>query len=249
MKLLIVNSPSEIGLDIQDHFKELNFVVTYKATTEIPPMRQSGIMTTGAPMYTPNALECVRKLCKPLEYHFVIYCYNPSDYPQNGTTGGFTEYSHAWIGTPIATVRLDGNQILYAVHEMMHMFVQKLNRLGFKVNDVMDLTPVNGKMIPYYKNWPPSWSDADSNHSQTWVNIYPYIKYLDEMPPIMKKGSKGPWVRDLQISLLASGAWFLGTDGTFGSFTESAVRSFQKKKGLTVDGIVGPKTLEAFKIN
>ena len=33
-----------------------------------------------------------------------------------------------------------------------------------------------------------------------------------------------------------------GIDGDFGANTENAVKTFQKQKGLTVDGIIGPKT-------
>ncbi|USK31566.1 peptidoglycan-binding protein (plasmid) [Bacillus sp. CMF21] len=35
---------------------------------------------------------------------------------------------------------------------------------------------------------------------------------------------------------------YLGVDGVFGSNTEKAVRSFQKSKNLSVDGIVVPAT-------
>jgi peptidoglycan hydrolase-like protein with peptidoglycan-binding domain len=34
----------------------------------------------------------------------------------------------------------------------------------------------------------------------------------------------------------------LDADGDFGNYTDSAVRAFQKGKGLTIDGICGPKT-------
>ena len=34
-------------------------------------------------------------------------------------------------------------------------------------------------------------------------------------------------------------------DGDFGRGTQSAVKSFQKAKGLSADGVVGNKTLEA----
>ena len=59
--------------------------------------------------------------------------------------------------------------------------------------------------------------------------------------PLLKKGSKGPSVKALQI-LLEGYGFFCGTwgaDGDFGSATESALKSFQKAKGLTQNGQAG----------
>jgi hypothetical protein len=53
---------------------------------------------------------------------------------------------------------------------------------------------------------------------------------------VLKKGSKGESVRTLQEFLKIT------VDGDFGSKTESAVKAFQKKSGLTVDGVVGKNT-------
>lgn len=52
----------------------------------------------------------------------------------------------------------------------------------------------------------------------------------------LRKGSKGESVKVLQEFLKIS------VDGNFGPKTESAVKSYQKKNGLIVDGVVGPKT-------
>jgi len=61
---------------------------------------------------------------------------------------------------------------------------------------------------------------------------------------LIKRGMTGPMVASLQQNLEDLG-YELGTvDGAFGKNTESAVKDFQTKKGLTVDGIVGPKTLQ-----
>lgn len=61
----------------------------------------------------------------------------------------------------------------------------------------------------------------------------------------LKKGSKGEPVKALQRMLWAMG-YELGNnnpiDGDFGSKTDGAVRAYQRNKGLTVDGVVGPKT-------
>jgi N-acetylmuramoyl-L-alanine amidase len=53
---------------------------------------------------------------------------------------------------------------------------------------------------------------------------------------LLRLGSKGKQVIELQKILK------LKADGDFGKITDSAVREFQKKNNLTVDGLVGPKT-------
>jgi peptidoglycan hydrolase-like protein with peptidoglycan-binding domain len=62
--------------------------------------------------------------------------------------------------------------------------------------------------------------------------------------PIIKKGSKGGFVKTLQRLLVALGysCGSSGIDGDFGSATDKAVRAYQKKKNLGVDGIVGKNT-------
>ena len=51
-------------------------------------------------------------------------------------------------------------------------------------------------------------------------------------------------VSDIQTKLKEHGYYTSTVDGIFGSGTTTAVKNFQKAKGLTQDGIVGPKTLE-----
>lgn len=58
----------------------------------------------------------------------------------------------------------------------------------------------------------------------------------------VKKGSKGSDVSALQAKLNAVGNYGLIVDGVFGAKTDTALRDFQKKNGLSVDGIAGPKT-------
>lgn len=62
---------------------------------------------------------------------------------------------------------------------------------------------------------------------------------------MLKKGDSNNSVRKLQ-KLLADLHFYAGElDGDFGPKTEAAVESFQKSKGLKVDGKVGPKTWAA----
>lgn len=64
---------------------------------------------------------------------------------------------------------------------------------------------------------------------------------------LLTNGSKGEDVKSVQNNLVAYGynCGNAGIDGIFGSGTLSAVKAFQKAKGLSVDGKVGQKTAEA----
>jgi len=62
---------------------------------------------------------------------------------------------------------------------------------------------------------------------------------------MLKRGSSGPAVTAVQQRLQAAGFSPGAIDGKFGPGTESAVKMFQRARGLVVDGIVGPKTAAA----
>ena len=62
---------------------------------------------------------------------------------------------------------------------------------------------------------------------------------------LLKRGSKGPAVTDLQTKLKAAGMNVGAIDGDFGPTTEAAVRAFQKRSGLEIDGVAGPATMGA----
>ena len=61
----------------------------------------------------------------------------------------------------------------------------------------------------------------------------------------LRVGSRGEEVRQLQTKLKRWGYYSGAVDGIFGSGTEAAVKQFQRKNGLTVDGIVGTATAKA----
>lgn len=60
--------------------------------------------------------------------------------------------------------------------------------------------------------------------------------------PTLKKGASGNITKLLQEKLVTLGYSTNGVDGIFGSGTYSAVREFQKTRGLSIDGIVGQNT-------
>ena len=65
---------------------------------------------------------------------------------------------------------------------------------------------------------------------------------------LSKNGSSGEEVRKIQTKLKNWGYYNGSVDGVYGWQTENAVRSFQKKNGLKVDGVAGQATLNAMGI-
>ncbi len=81
--------------------------------------------------------------------------------------------------------------------------------------------------------------------------VYPTAEKADTVHvglPVLKKGAKGDSVRALQALLIghgykmSSGTTAYGIDGSFGGATDRAVREYQQKNGLSVDGSVGSAT-------
>ena len=62
--------------------------------------------------------------------------------------------------------------------------------------------------------------------------------------PTLRFGDRGSAVRVLQ-RLLVSKGYPIKIDGDFGVLTETAVKAFQSRRGLTTDGIVGSRTWRA----
>ena len=74
------------------------------------------------------------------------------------------------------------------------------------------------------------------------------MSWNSEVEALSKYGSRGTEVRKIQEKLKRWGYYSGSVDGIYGSQTVSAVKSFQKKNGLTVDGIAGTQTLKAMGI-
>lgn len=81
--------------------------------------------------------------------------------------------------------------------------------------------------------------------------ILVYKKYEEQnlsIEALSKYGSRGSEVTQIQTKLKRWGYYKGNIDGIYGSQTVSAVKYFQRKNGLTVDGIAGPATLKAMGI-
>ncbi|MBR4435072.1 MAG: spore cortex-lytic enzyme [Clostridia bacterium] len=65
----------------------------------------------------------------------------------------------------------------------------------------------------------------------------------------LRRGSRGELVKKVQTRLKKWGFYNGEVDGVYGQKTESAVKAFQRRNGLTADGIVGKKTAAAMGIS
>ena len=70
----------------------------------------------------------------------------------------------------------------------------------------------------------------------------------NELLALSKYGSRGNEVIQIQTKLKRWGYYSGNIDGIYGTQTLNAVKYFQRKNGLTVDGIAGKNTLEAMGI-
>lgn len=84
------------------------------------------------------------------------------------------------------------------------------------------------------------------------IIIFLIIAFISMIYPICyglsKYGSTGQEVKEIQKKLKNWGYYKGNVDGIYGFKTFEAVKSFQRKNGLTVDGIAGKKTLTALGI-
>ena len=80
--------------------------------------------------------------------------------------------------------------------------------------------------------------------------LFEYLFYTEavkseSLEVLSRYGSSGEEVKQIQTRLKSWGYYKGAVDGVYGSKTQAAVKAFQKANGLTVDGVAGPKTLEA----
>ena len=77
------------------------------------------------------------------------------------------------------------------------------------------------------------------------VNIAVITFFQSAEAAVYRQGSTGDAVRTIQTKLSNWGYFSGAIDGIYGPKTEEAVKYFQRKNGLTADGIVGPATFRA----
>lgn len=103
----------------------------------------------------------------------------------------------------------------------------------FKSLIYSELTRFNQKIFPYLL------INADGTETE--------VKEYKAGERTLRKGDRGPDVKELQKMLTAQGHEVY-IDGDFGTFTEGAVKDFQKAYSLFIDGIVGKNTWSTLKL-
>ena len=82
----------------------------------------------------------------------------------------------------------------------------------------------------------------------TYIGITAIINKNDTIEVLSRYGSRGSEVIQIQTKLKRWGYYSGSIDGIYGTQTLNAVKYFQRKNGLTADGIAGSKTLAAMGI-
>ena len=83
--------------------------------------------------------------------------------------------------------------------------------------------------------------------SSMWI-YKKYEKQNETLETLSKYGSRGSEVTQIQTKLKRWGYYTGNVDGIYGTQTVNAVKYFQRKNGLTADGIAGPATLKVMGI-
>ena len=114
-----------------------------------------------------------------------------------------------------------------------------LSYIAVMIITVLVLSFVAALLYDYGSNL----ESIESNESGIDAANFPSVQEV-----LSKRGSYGSEVTAIQKKLKNWGYYTGSVDGIYGSRTESAVRYFQRKNGLVVDGVAGKKTLAAMGI-
>jgi len=134
-------------------------------------------------------------------------------------------------------VEKDGSISQYTIQRTAKVIAELCKTYKLDENDIVRHYDVTHKPCPK-----PLVDDPEQFkqfRAQVGAILNPPKNTVQETEPysgIQKRGSKGVAVKKIQQKLKIS------ADGIFGPITENAVKNFQSKNGLVVDGIVGKAT-------
>jgi len=102
-------------------------------------------------------------------------------------------------------------------------------------------SPGNWKVVPTYQGHD-TLSSETLNALGMRMAMVPWVDFAD-IGNVAAPGTNGENVRRLQFLLGLAGCLNVPTNGRYDSRSIDCVKSFQRERGLVVDGLVGPRTL------
>lgn len=151
---------------------------------------------------------------------------------QNGLIGkDMTADGLMGLCTPIAADALGDGDLVFRIDKK-----GKAYHVGAAVDGGEAVVEAKGRSYGVVKSAPKGWS------------VYARPPFFTQKSRLLRLAHpllRGSDVRMLQTALRAAGFFADSADGIFGKRTAAAVRSFQRAKGLKVDGIAGPDTFAA----
>ena len=134
----------------------------------------------------------------------------------------------------------------------IEFIAKKLKELKLTENDLIRHFDVNGKLCPLYfvtneKDWAKFKKEVGARLDAIGGSKTTTVKKPTVATPTLKKGSTGTQVKYLQQDLNFVIDAGLKVDSDYGSATEKAMRRFQTKYTLTIDGMYGPKSAAKMK--
>lgn len=93
------------------------------------------------------------------------------------------------------------------------------------------------------KEFSVSGGDLPSAKVGTFTQAQRKASTADSSNSYIKSNSTGENVKDVQTKLKALGYYSGTISGSVGPLTEAAIKEFQRKNGLTADGVAGPQTI------
>jgi hypothetical protein len=162
------------------------------------------------------------------------------------TGGGITSY--AITGTPTGTV------IIAVPSTTPNAYYQKITGLDNGVSYYFSVTAMNmagssqsvltNTVVPLVtpQPIPVATSSVIATATATETTSTPTTAPVYKFVSILQKGMRGEGVLELQKRLAKEGFFAVSPTGYFGAITETALKAYQRAKGIATVGILGPIT-------
>jgi len=156
--------------------------------------------------------------------------------------------NHNTSGIGVCMIGRDGDATDAAKKSIRWLYDEACRRKGGTLakrghRDVTATSCPGNQLYQWVKaGMPVSGGTGSSSGGGTGSGGTDWMEAMVKKLPTLKRGAKGEHVETLQGLLQARSHPEVKIDGDFGPTTETAVKAVQKWGGVTVDGIVGPKT-------